>query len=153
MTGVTGAARVLVVVPAWNEHEALPGVIAELHREVPRADVLVVDDGSTDDTSAVARRAGAEVLTLPYNLGVGAAMRAGFTFALRHGYDIAVQVDADGQHNPADVPTLLAALAELDADIVIGARFAGVGDYQARGPRRWAMTLLSRVLSRSPGAD
>lgn len=148
MTGVTGAARVLVVVPAWNEHEALPGVIAELRQAVPGADVLVVDDGSTDDTSGVATRAGAEVLTLPFNLGVGGAMRAGFTYALRHGYDVAVQVDADGQHNPADVPTLVAALAEHEADIVIGARFAGVGDYQARGPRRWAMSLLSRVLSR-----
>lgn len=148
MTGVTRTTRALVVVPAWNEHEALPGVIAELHRAVPRADILVVDDGSTDDTSAVARRAGAEVLTLPFNLGVGGAMWAGFTFALRHGYDAAVQVDADGQHNPADVPHLLAALAEQEADIVIGARFAGVGDYQARGPRRWAMSLLSRVLSR-----
>lgn len=148
MTGVTGAARVLVVVPAWNEHEALPGVIAELRQAVPGADVLVVDDGSTDDTSGVANRAGAEVLTLPFNLGVGGAMRAGFTYALRHGYDVAVQVDADGQHNPADVPTLVAALAEQEADIVIGARFAGVGDYQARGPRRWAMSLLSRVLSR-----
>lgn len=148
MTGVTGAARVLVVVPAWNEHEALPGVIAELRQAVPGADVLVVDDGSTDDTSGVANRAGAEVLTLPFNLGVGGAMRAGFTFALRHGYDVAVQVDADGQHNPADVPTLVAALAEQEADIVIGARFAGVGDYRARGPRRWAMSLLSRVLSR-----
>ena len=139
--------RVLVVVPAWNEREALPGVVAELRAQVA-ADVLVVDDGSTDDTSAVARRAGAMVLTLPFNLGVGGAMRAGFVFATRRGYDVAVQVDADGQHDPAQVPALVAALAEQDADIVIGARFAGVGAYSVRGPRRWAMALLSRVLSR-----
>lgn len=143
------ARRCLVVIPAWNEEETLPGVVAEL--APVDADVLVVDDGSTDGTVAAARAAGAEVLVLPFNLGVGGAMRAGFTFAVRHGYDVVVQVDADGQHNPADVPALLAALAEQEADLVIGARFAGVGDYETRGPRRWAMSLLSAVISRVAG--
>ncbi|NTV38364.1 MAG: glycosyltransferase family 2 protein [Demequinaceae bacterium] len=137
--------RLLVIVPALNEREALPAVIREIRAANPGADVLVVDDGSTDDTAVRAWEAGALVAKLPYNLGVGGAMRTGFRYALDHGYDMAAQVDADGQHNPADLPALVAALAE--ADVAMGARFAGVGDYEARGPRRWAMVVLARVLS------
>ncbi len=141
-----------MIVPAWNEREALPGVLAELARELPEADVLVVSDGSTDGTAAVARAQGtAMVLDLPLNLGVGGAMRAGYRFAAREGYGAAVQVDADGQHDPADVRRVVGALRDADADVVIGARFAGVGTYQVRGPRRWAMSVLSGVLSRIAG--
>ena len=107
--------------------------------------MLVVDDGSIDDTARVAEAAGAKVLRLPFNLGVGGAMRAGFKYALAFGYRNVVQVDSDGQHNPADVPRLLAVLE--DHDLVMGARFAGVGDYAVRGPRHWAMVVLSGVLS------
>lgn len=144
-------ARLLVVVPAWNEQETLEDVIEELRSCLPAADVLVVDDGSSDRTAAVAWSAGAQVLELPINLGVGGAMRAGYTYALRNDYDTAVQLDADGQHNPADIPRLLAAMDAEDADVVIGARFAGVGTYAARGPRRWSMRLLASVLSRVSG--
>jgi glycosyltransferase involved in cell wall biosynthesis len=141
-----------VIVPAWNEREALPGVLAELATSLPHADVLVVNDGSTDGTADVARASGtAMVLDLPLNLGVGGAMRAGYRFAAREGYDAAVQVDADGQHDPADVARVVAALGEGGADVVIGARFAGVGSYAVRGPRRWAMSVLSGVLSRIAG--
>jgi len=140
--------RLLVIVPAWNEEQALPAVIAELQASAPTADVLVVDDGSTDRTAEVAIAARALVLELPFNLGVGGAMRAGYTYALRHGYDVTVQVDADGQHDPAQIGLLLATMAEEGADIVIGARFAGVGEYRARGPRRWTMRFLAAVLSR-----
>lgn len=138
--------RLLVVLPAWNEAEALPGVLREIAEELPGAGVLVVNDGSSDATSAVARAAGAEVLDLPFNLGVGGAMRAGFRYALAHGYDAVVQVDADGQHNPRDVPRLVERLG--DADVVIGARFAGEGTYRVGGPRRWAMVVLAKALSR-----
>ncbi len=145
------AQRLLVIVPAWNEREALPGVLAELAAALPRADVLVVNDGSTDGTADVARASGtAMVLDLPLNLGVGGAMRAGYRFAAREGYDAAVQVDADGQHDPVDVRRVVDALAD-GADVVIGARFAGVGSYTVRGPRRWAMSVLSGVLSRIAG--
>lgn len=145
--------RLLVIVPAWNEREALPGVLAELATSLPHADVLVVNDGSTDGTADVARSSGtAMVLDLPLNLGVGGAMRAGYRFAAREGYDAAVQVDADGQHDPADVARVVAALGEEGADVVIGARFAGVGSYAVRGPRRWAMSVLSWVLSRIAGS-
>ncbi len=140
--------RLLVLVPAWNEQETLPAVVSELRGCVPDADVLVVDDGSTDATAEVARAAGARVLPLPINLGVGGAMRAGYRYAVRHGYDRTVQLDADGQHDPADIPRMLAVMEAEAADVVIGARFAGVGSYTARGPRRWSMRLLAVALSR-----
>lgn len=144
------AEEVLVIVPALNEEGSVAAVVGSLRRELPGVDVLVVDDGSTDRTGARAEAAGARVLTLPYNLGVGGAMRAGFKYALRHGYRAVVQVDGDGQHDASAVQTLLAELAT--ADIVIGARFAGAGDYPARGPRRWAMRLLAATLSRAVDA-
>jgi len=140
-----------VILPAWNEEEALPGVLDELHAAIPEADFLVVSDGSTDSTARVARRGSTMVLDLPVNLGVGGAMRAGFRFAAREGYDVAVQVDADGQHDPADVGRLVDALGSEQADVVIGARFAGRGTYEVRGPRRWTMAVLSFALSRIAG--
>lgn len=138
-----------MIVPALNEQDSVGVVVRALQEHVPECDVLVVDDGSADRTGAVATAAGALVLTLPYNLGVGGAMRAGFKYALRHDYAAAVQVDGDGQHDVRAVRTLIAGLD--NADIVIGARFAGEGDYSARGPRRWAMSLLARSLSRAVG--
>lgn len=138
----------LVILPAWNEEEALPGVLDELHATLPEADFLVVNDGSTDRTAVAARRGRTMVLDLPLNLGVGGAMRAGYKFAARKGYQAAVQVDADGQHDPADVRRVVGALESEGADVVIGARFAGEGTYTVRGPRRWAMKLLSASLSR-----
>lgn len=143
--------RLLVILPAWNEEEALPGVLDELHAALPDADFLVVNDGSTDRTARVGRRGSTMVLDLPVNLGVGGAMRAGFKFAAREGYDVAVQVDADGQHDPADVRRLVSALESEHADVVIGARFAGRGSYEVRGPRRWTMAVLSFALSRIAG--
>jgi glycosyltransferase involved in cell wall biosynthesis len=140
-----GEPRVLLVMPAWNEAAAIEGVIREIQGELPTVDILVVDDGSADETSAKAKSAGAIVARLPFNLGVGGAMRVGYRFAEAHEYDVVVQVDADGQHDPRYVPKLIDALSE--ADIVIGARFAGEGSYRVHGPRRWAMTLLSWVLS------
>lgn len=142
----------LVIIPAWNEEESLPQVLSEM-RSVHGldADVLVVDDASSDRSGEIARSTGAQVLTLSLNLGVGGAMRAGYLYAKRMGYRYAVQVDADGQHNPSDVAKLMEKMRVSDADIVIGARFAGVGDYHVEGPRSWAMTLLSRRLSRLCG--
>lgn len=140
-----------MVLPAWNEQEALPAVLDELLDVLPWVDVLVVNDGSTDRTSEVARRGRTLVLDLPINLGVGGAMRAGYKYARTKGYDVAVQLDADGQHDPREVPKLLETMREEAADVVIGARFAGEGTYSVKGPRRWAMRLLSTVLSRVAG--
>lgn len=138
--------RCLVIMPAWNEQEAIGPTLDEIRAAHPDVDVLVVDDGSRDRTAAVAEAHGARVLRLPFNLGVGGAMRAGYKFAQRFGYDSAIQVDADGQHDPRDITVVLEGLDR--ADISIGARFAERGTYQARGPRRWAMVLLARTISR-----
>lgn len=141
------APRVLVIVPAWNEEEALASTIADIVGCGLDLDVLVVDDGSTDATSRVAAAAGAQVCTLPFNLGVGGAMRTGYRYAVRHGYDVAVQLDADGQHDARYLAALLPVVGE--ADLVIGARFAGEGErYRVSLLRGAAMRVLAVTLSR-----
>ena len=132
--------------PSWNESETVGNTVREVLAQQENYDVLVVDDGSTDGTAVVAQSAGATVLQLPYNLGVGGAMRAGFKYARYHGYKTVIQVDADGQHDPADIEHVLHGLE--NADISIGARFADRGTYKASGPRKWAMVLLAKVISR-----
>lgn len=132
--------------PALNEEASIAQVIAEVQAALPGTTCLVVDDGSTDATARIARSAGAVVASLPFNLGVGGAMRVGFNYALNHRFDNVVQVDADGQHDPSSVRALVEALSV--ADLVLGARFAGEGDYDATGPRRWAMWILATFLSR-----
>jgi len=131
--------------PAFNEEESVRQVVLEVLEKLPGVSCLVVDDGSSDDTISEAAAAGALVARLPFNLGVGGAMRVGFKYAIEHGFDNVVQVDSDGQHDPASVVALV---AQLDtADLVLGARFAGEGTYSVRGPRRWAMVVLSTFLS------
>lgn len=137
--------RVLVIMPAWNEEEAVAATVTEVLAASSNYDVLVVNDGSTDSTSVVAAAAGATVLNLPFDLGVGGAMRAGFKYARRLSYSRVIQVDADGQHDPRNIEEVLAGL-EI-ADISIGARFADRGDYTVKGPRKWAMLVLARVIS------
>ncbi|MCU1515415.1 MAG: glycosyl transferase, family 2 [Pseudarthrobacter sp.] len=137
--------RALVIMPAWNEDESVGNTVREVLALPEAYDVLVVNDGSTDNTGTVAADAGAVVLELPFNLGVGGAMRAGFKYARRNGYDAVIQVDADGQHDPKEISRVLAGLSS--ADIVIGARFADRGTYRVSGPRKWAMVFLARVIS------
>jgi glycosyltransferase involved in cell wall biosynthesis len=137
--------RLLVIMPAWNESESVGATVREVLTTVPHCEVLVVDDGSSDGTADLAEAAGASVLRLPYNLGVGGAMRAGFKYARRWNFDQAIQVDADGQHDPKDLLAVVEGLQ--NADISIGARFADRGDYSVRGPRKWAMTFLGRSIS------
>ncbi|MBD8538759.1 glycosyltransferase family 2 protein [Frigoribacterium sp. CFBP 8751] len=139
-------AQTLIVMPAFNEEAAVAGVVAEVFAKLPGATVLVVNDGSRDSTVAQASSAGATVIDLPFNLGVGGAMRAGFKYAQAHGFRYVVQVDSDGQHDPDGVPSILAALRSHD--VAIGARFAGQGDYEVRGPRKWAMKVLASVIGR-----
>lgn len=136
--------RTLVAIPALNEEATVGAVIAGVRRAVPQAQVLVIDDGSHDDTCGVAQRAGARVVQMPFNVGVGGAMRTAFLYAQRNGFDAVVQVDADGQHVADHIPELVAALGH--ASVVVGARFDD--GYLVRGPRRWAMRVLSRSLSR-----
>ena len=143
----SGLQSTLIVMPAFNEEESVAAVVREVFETLPGVHVLVVNDGSTDQTTERARGAGATVAELPFNLGVGGAMRLGFKYAIEHGFENVVQIDSDGQHDPAEVVELLAALESND--LVIGARFAGTGEYEVRGPRKWAMKFLSATLSRT----
>lgn len=133
-------ARTIVVIPAYNESEALPGVLADLAAETPNLDVVVVDDGSADGTDRAARAAGVACVRLPFNMGQGGALRAGFRYAVDRGYERVVQVDGDGQHRADQIPQLLDA-SDSGADLVIGNRFAS-NDYRVGRTRRLAMLLL-----------
>ena len=153
MTVDTGL-RTIAVVPAFNEREALPGVLEALARSAPGIDVVVVDDGSTDETRSVARDHGVACVRLPFNLGIGGALRAGYRYAYERGYDRAVQLDADGQHRPDQIAALLDRL-DAGADLVIGNRFAA-GDYTIGRGRRLALFVLQlgvRILCRRRFAD
>jgi glycosyltransferase involved in cell wall biosynthesis len=142
--------QVLVVIPAWNEEESVGNVVDEVRAHGYPA--LVVDDGSVDRTAEVAERAGATVLRLPVNLGVGGALRCGFRYAVTAGYTIVVQCDADGQHDPAEIATLLDAMRATDSDLVVGSRFWETkGDYHVGFVRRMAMRRLARIATRSAG--
>ena len=136
----------LIAIPAWNEEASIADVINKVREHRPDVDILVVDDGSQDSTASLARQAGATVVSLPFNVGVGGAMRTAFLYAQRHSYRALAQVDADGQHDPGDLDRILEGLDT--ADIVVGTRFHPNSMYFVGGPRRWAMVLLSKALSR-----
>jgi glycosyltransferase involved in cell wall biosynthesis len=138
--------RPLVVIPAFNEAARIARVVAGVRAADPSLAILVVDDGSRDDTAAIARRAGARVARLPFNNGAGVAAQTGYKYAMREGYDCVVQLDADGQHEPADIPLLLAVIARGEADVAIGSRFMGEARYRPSRPRRAGMAIF-RVLT------
>lgn len=144
------AARPLVLIPALNEEQSVATVVASARGL--GYEVCVVDDGSSDRTSERARDAGAHVLRLPVNVGIGGALRCGFRWALRNGYDTVIQVDADEQHDTAEVRPLLDAMRSTGAEMVIGSRFmSGSGDYEVKRARRVAMAALSRRVARITG--
>ena len=141
----------LVFIPAWNEEENLPAVLEELHGELPDVDVLVVDDGSTDDTAEVARAAGAEVLSFGQNRGLRAAIAAGYGYAVEHGYELVGRVDADGQHPAAELRRLLERVRADELDAAVGSRFvAGDGyepyRYRPSRERAFGTALLRRLM-------
>ncbi|HBU03336.1 MAG TPA: glycosyl transferase family 2 [Acidimicrobiaceae bacterium] len=139
----------VAVIPAFNEEASLGGVLAEI-AEIDGLVPVVVDDGSSDGTAGVARNAGVACVRLPFNLGVGGAVRTGLRWALDHDADTVVIIDADGQHNPADVAALLAAI-DAGAGLAIGSRFAAAGDYAVGGTRRRAMRILNRLVRSTTG--
>jgi glycosyltransferase involved in cell wall biosynthesis len=147
--------RVLVVIPVWNEATNLPLVLQELRAARPDDDVLVVDDGSTDTTRRVARELGRRLVGLPFHLGYGAAVQAGVKHGLRHGYDVVVTFDGDGQHDARDIGPLVLAVEE-GADLVLGSRYLAPGAYHG-GPLRRAgravFSSLARALTRLPLTD
>jgi glycosyltransferase involved in cell wall biosynthesis len=137
----------LVIIPALNEEHSIVGVIADLRTQRVQADILVVNDGSTDRTAALAREAGVTVVSLPYNLGIGAAMQTGYRYAERNGYDLAIQFDGDGQHRADQIDALITPLLDGAADMVVGSRFLAKGLYEAEFHRFFGIKLLSAVIS------
>lgn len=142
------AKKMLAIVPAYNESAAVAGVVREINAQAPGFDVLVIDDGSLDDTSEVAAAAGARVARLPFNLGIGGAVQTGYVYAWEHGYDFAVQIDGDGQHDPGEVAALLARIkADPAVDMVYGTRFADKSSFRSSAARRAGIRVFASLLS------
>jgi glycosyltransferase involved in cell wall biosynthesis len=149
---VNSDSRYLAVVPAYNEQATVHRVVEALHRDAPDFDVLVIDDGSTDATSAYAKASGARVMRLPFNLGIGGAAQAGFVFAQERGYDYMAQVDGDGQHDPAELVKLTDAIDATGVDMVCGSRFLAQDmTYPAPISRRTGIHIFAFLLSRFVG--
>ena len=146
-SGTSADLRLLVIIPAYNEEESLGRVIQSVREAVPVADIAVINDGSTDATPSIAEDYGVTLISLPYNLGIGAAMQTGFLFARERGYDVAVQVDGDGQHDPREIDVLLAALKAGNADVVIGSRYLEDRGYITPKLRRVGIVILAAIIS------
>jgi glycosyltransferase involved in cell wall biosynthesis len=148
----------LAVVPAFNEGGSVAGVVRSLHEDAERFDVVVVDDGSTDDTASQAASASAALIRLPFNLGIGGAVQTGFQYALERGYDYMAQVDGDGQHEAAELHKLVAAIRDdPDVDVVCGSRFLSAEHrYPAPISRRTGVHVFAfalRLMLRQPVTD
>jgi glycosyltransferase involved in cell wall biosynthesis len=139
--------RRIAIVPAFNEEGSIEGVIAEIRDFDGGFDVVVVDDSSSDATAELARAAGAHVVSLPFNLGIGGAMQTGFRFAAEHGYELAVQIDGDGQHDPSELPQILAPVLDGRADLAVGSRFLGDGAFRSSFTRRIGIRLFALIVS------
>jgi glycosyltransferase involved in cell wall biosynthesis len=143
--------NILVVIPALNEAEQIAHVVQQVKKEVPEALVLVVNDGSTDQTEQKALAAGAKVLSHPFNMGYGVALQTGYKYALKYGYNYVLQMDGDGQHDPRYLQVLLKEVKEGKIDMAIGSRFLGEGEYQVPLLRRMGMWLFGFIASRLSG--
>lgn len=137
----------VVIIPAFNEDARIAAVVTDVRRVVPAAKVVVIDDGSWDQTAAAAGAAGASVLSHPFNMGYGVAIQTGYKYALAHGFEELVQIDGDGQHDPMSIPQLLAALRAGDCDFVIGSRFLNGESYRPPLLRRLGMAFFRKIVS------
>jgi glycosyltransferase involved in cell wall biosynthesis len=146
-TGPLATVRRIAIVPAYNEEKNLTRLLGELRDLDPDLEVVVISDGSTDRTAEVAAAAGAHVVRLPFNLGIGGAVQTGFRFAWEGGYELAVRLDGDGQHDPAQLRAVVAPVVADEADLAIGSRFLSSGGYQSSAARRVGIRVLARVVS------
>ncbi|TCZ76100.1 glycosyltransferase family 2 protein [Paenibacillus albiflavus] len=139
--------KVLIIIPAYNEEASIANVIQAIRTKAPEVDIVVINDGSKDNTAAVAKATKqAHVITLPLNVGIGGAMQTGYMYAKKHDYDVAVQMDADGQHDPAYLHELLDALSKGEADCMIGSRFIQKTAYRSSISRRTGILFFTWLL-------
>jgi glycosyltransferase involved in cell wall biosynthesis len=143
--------KVLVLIPAYNEEARIGEVVRQVRDVCPDYRVVVVNDGSQDETARVAARAGADVISHPFNMGYGVAIQTGYKFGIRHGYDFLVQIDGDGQHDPAFIAPLLAPVVAGSCDLALGSRFLGVGSYEPPLSRRLGMAFFRQLVSMVTG--
>ncbi|MDI4647424.1 glycosyltransferase family 2 protein [Cohnella hashimotonis] len=146
-------AELLIIVPAFNEAEGIRGVLADIRSRIPDADIVVVNDGSADATAAESAAAGAAVITLSCNLGIGGAVQTGYRYAAERGYRLAAQMDGDGQHLPEEMGRMRLALARSGADMVVGSRFVERRGFQSSRARRMGIALLAGLLTRLLGRE
>jgi len=139
--------KIIIIIPAFNEQATIGGVLASVKKHLPAADIVVVNDGSCDSTASAAALPGVVVLHHPYNMGIGATMQTGYRYASMRGYDIAVQVDGDGQHRADQIQKLLGPLARGEADLVVGSRFLGDGAYKPSLARSAGISIFSHIVS------
>ncbi len=137
----------MIIIPAYNEADTIERVIEKTQQSIPEADILVINDGSSDSTSEISKQKEAMVLDLPYNLGIGAAMQTGYKFAYKRGYDIAVQCDGDGQHHPAQIEKLIDTLINDKVDMVVGSRYLRKKRFRSEVFRRLGILIFSNILS------
>lgn len=140
-------ARVLVIIPAFNESRTIGRVLDEVRTVPADLDIVVIDDGSTDHTADEVRKRGETVIPLPYNLGIGGAVQTGFRYALRKNYEAAVRIDSDGQHKPGEIPCLIDAMQRTGADVIIGSRFLGTAGYTTSPMRRMGVAVFTFINS------
>lgn len=138
--------KILIIIPAYNEEENIAGVVARLNRECPKLDYLVVNDCSQDGTEEILRALGCNHINLPVNLGIGGCVQCGYLYAVRNGYDVAVQMDGDGQHDPQYLPALLKPILDGEADLVIGSRFIEKKGFQTSAMRRLGIRWIGGVI-------
>jgi len=139
--------KIMVVVPAYNEEKNIYKVVASVKKCHPEIDVVVVNDGSKDNTCFEAKRAGAFVIDLPQNLGIGGAVQTGYLYGKRNDYDVVIQIDGDGQHDPKDISRLVEVIENKEADMVIGSRFVEQTDYKSNSMRKLGINFFSRFVS------
>lgn len=139
--------KIMVVIPAYNEEKNISGVVKAVKSHHPEVDAVVINDGSRDRTGLEAQGAGAFVINLPQNLGIGGAVQTGYIYAKTKGYDAVIQIDGDGQHNPKDLSRLIDSIAKDEADMVIGSRFVKKTDYESSKMRKLGINFFSKLVS------